>query len=187
MFEFQLKCFLMIGFNREASIKYSKVQQKLRGTIALIICAAIIAEASFIATNLDDLLASAECFGPLSIEIITLSKLFTFIVYEQKFYQLMDQVEALANQLTAEELIIIESTSKLEKRFTIVYLVSGIVTGVTLCVAPIIVSVINNEPMVELPVKAVFPFNASESPAYELTFIVLSFATYASVFICVSI
>lgn len=179
-------CFRMIGFNREAAIKNPAVLRLIHKLIAFVIFLVIIVEAFFIATHLDDLLASAECFGPLSIEIITLSKFVTFFIYENKFYQLMDKVGTLSNQLTLNELFVIEKVSKLEKRFTLVYLVSAIVTGVTLCVAPILASVINHAESIELPVKAVFPYNTTNSPAFELTFTILSFATYVTVFTCVS-
>lgn len=181
LFSLQVKCLNAIGFNRKRSKQFPIIFQFLHAINVSFVVFAVLTEFTFVCINFNDVLVSAEAFGPLSTEIITIAKLLTFMIYEKDFYKLMDKIQTLSRDTKT-----IHIANKLDQTVTLTYLCSGIFTGVVLCFARLTVDLIGAwfyelELKREMPVKSVLPFDVTSSPAYEITYLLYCCATYVTV------
>lgn len=186
-FSTQIECLKFVGFNREASKRFPKLFRLFQCLDIYFVLFAFLGECFFIAKNFDDVLASAECFGPLATMIIVLPKFLTYIIYEEKFYKLMDTIKALA----VTDSKIFAKAVGFEKAVALTYLASASLTGFVLCIAPLMVELTNawiygSEFKREIPYKSLFPYATDVSPNYEITFLMFVGATHVTVIQSVS-
>ena len=83
-----------------------------------------------------------------------------------------------------------EQANRIDRIVTKVYFVLAIIVGIGLCAMPIVLDFINFwfydiEPAAEMPFKTFFIFDTKTSPAYELTYLTLIYATNVNIFIAV--
>lgn len=191
MFEVQVKCFQMIGFFRQENVKHLKFIKRLPVFWFVIVLIAIYGNTNFIVQNFYDVLAAAECFGPLATELITMSKLLTFIVCKKKIFELIERLEELSNDITAVDFFTLTRAQKIDQSFATVFLVSSVVTGISLLVAPIAKDFFmfflhGIEFNRDLPMPVVFPFDMKSFPGYEGSYLLLTLATYVTILLSVS-
>lgn len=190
LFSIQVKCFHLIGFYRNDLIRHQRLFHAIQILSVICIAFCLLSEIYFVVENFQDVIASAESFGTLSTEVITLTKLITFYFCKEKFYQLMDQIAALSEQSTRVNSEALKAVNEFDKRVSLTYLCSGICTGLGYCITPIVISLVsiftmNHEVKASLPMKAAFPYDVSATPAYELTYAVLCCGTFITIFISV--
>lgn len=95
-FSTQIKCFKMIGIQRDGLIKHRKLD-KLLGVLrisCMLFC--IFSQSLFVVRNFRDILASAEACGPLLTTVLAVAKILTFTSLKPKIYQMIDQVKSLS-------------------------------------------------------------------------------------------
>lgn len=185
-FATQLNCFNFVGFNRKGSTMYPNIFRLLHVLPALLLAFSSYGFYNFIAANYEDVLAVADCLGPLSSNIIIFTKLTTFVVFEKKFYVLMDEIKALPGS----DYLIFNRTLRVEKAATLTYLTSVCFTGFSLCVVPPLVDVASwwlhgTELRREMLYKASFPYATDVSPGYELTYLMETALTYFAIILLV--
>lgn len=187
LFSIQVKCFHLIGFHRAEFTKHAKLFHVLQISCIICISLCLMSEIYFVVENILDVMASAESFGTLSTEIITLSKVITFYIWKENFYQLMDEIKFLSKHSDSVKVLSLKRLNQFDKGVTLTYLTSGMLTGLGYCITPIIINLVNifkmnHETNVNLPMKAAFPYDVSISPAYELTYATFCCATYVTIF-----
>lgn len=97
-FVIQKKCLQLIGLQRDELTNFPKIFNfvQLLNISSMIFC--VQSEIFFISVNFSNILATAEALTPISLEIITITKIITFWVSKQKFYQLMDRIKKLSDE-----------------------------------------------------------------------------------------
>lgn len=186
-FSVQLKCLTFIGFNREGLRKYPNVFRFIHLVDVFLIFTALTGELGYVVTNLYDIVEIAECCGPLATEIIIFTKLLTYIFFEKKFYQLMDQIKACSDSKSEA----VRRARKIEKAVSLTFLSSANLSGGSLVLAPICIDLFNFIFMGadfkrDIPYKTIYPFPTNVSPYYEAIYIVLACATFVTVFLTVN-
>lgn len=91
-FATQVKCFHLIGQHRSDLMIHPNIWRYFNFFGFLSILVSVLSETYFIVENHRNVLASAESFGTLSTEIITLTKLITFIASKEKFYRMIEKL-----------------------------------------------------------------------------------------------
>lgn len=190
-FSIPVKCFNLVRFHQIIPVKYRHLSYALQtlAFVSVIICA--LTESFFIVKNLKNILASAESFTPLSIVIITIFKMFTFYARKEKFYQLMDDINDLADISSTSNLLTLKNVNQFDRGIGLVYFISGSIAGGGYCVTPIISNFVNvlvfgAEFNTEMPFKALFPYDTSKTPVYELSYATFCWATYLTILMNVS-
>jgi hypothetical protein len=97
-FSIQVKCFKLVGLYRNQLGNHSKLRHFLHIFIATPVFLGVLSVIFFVAQNYRDILVSAEAFGIIFTGIITLSKLATFCLSKEKFFQLMDDIKKLSER-----------------------------------------------------------------------------------------
>lgn len=187
-----VKCFQLVGFSSGAELRYPKLFHLFQAINIIVVMTCGISQIYFIQQNLKDVLASAESFTPLSIQVITLSKILTFYTQREKFYKLMDDIKSLSGKLSVSELLMLKQVNVFDRRVGLVYFTSGAIAGFGYCVKPIILNLVNvlifeTEFNHEMPFKSLFPYDTTKFPAYILTYGMFCLATYTVLFINVSL
>jgi odorant receptor len=190
MFDVQVKCLQFVGFHRFNLIKRPKLHRFFDVVNVLFILTCIVSEIAFISTHSQDILAVAEACGPCALEIITIAKTLTILYHREKFYKLTDRVKNLSAEVSIADAFKIDRIAKVSKEFTLLYLSTALFTGVGFCSIPLINDLIDilhgQEPAFEMPMKSTFPFDNTQSPAYEFTYAIFCSATYITILTCVS-
>jgi len=191
IFPIQIKCLHLIGFHRSKLIKFPKFFRLLGVFSSFCIIFSVVVEGSFILKNYDDVLASTEAFAPFCTVSITLLKYFTFLLSREDFYKLMDQIKELSLDLDKNDSIFVAKVNKINKRVSLVFATATWITGFGYLIVPLAADIISytlgNNPNREMPYKSVYPYDVKSSPGYEISYIMLFFATYYVLFAFVSI
>lgn len=190
-FSVQVMCYRLLGFPRARDIKFAKIYMILHSIRTFVAIFGIIFEVNFVVENFQDVLPAAECFAPLSTQIITFVKLATLTLLKENLYEMMDQIKALRNDISIGDSLNLKRVNQFDKNVAAIYLASTVFTGSFMCIAPISTDLINYwiygiEFSRELPTKfAIFFIDVTLSPAYELSYLTLCVATYITVLTCV--
>ena len=185
LFSIQSKCFHLVGLHRVELLKSPNLFRVFHGLsiLSLVIC--VVAESYFIIKYHEDVLASSEAFSPLSTVTMTLTKFITFLWSREKFYALMDRLHAMAVRTEGSNLADLKNVNKIDQTLASVYLASTIFVGLVQCIAPIvsdIISFVNGSEMArELPWKSAYPYDATKTPGYEISYFNLVAATHLTV------
>lgn len=192
LFSIQLRCFEIVGFHRDASsVKFPKLLRVFQVMRIVCIFLCLPAEFAFLAQNLTDVVAAAESVGASFTEIITLGKFITFYLTQEKFYELIDQVQKLSSDLNVEDTLSIKKVNQQDKTMSFLYLMSAILAGGGLSALPIILNVKNiyfygADYNYEMPMRTLYPYDMNYFPVYHLHYFVYCSATFITVFISVS-
>jgi 7tm Odorant receptor len=191
LFRIQTKCLHLIGLHRSNLIKKPKHFFVFYVVVFFVMVYSAVAEANFIIKNKSDILGSSEAFGPLSTITITLIKLVTFLVYREKFYELMDRIKEMATEMRGEDLLQLEKVNKIDQSLAMFYLASTSAVAISQNLIPgaaDVISFLQRENITrEMPWKTEYPYDSTKTPAYEITYLTLMMGTYFTLFCFVSI
>lgn len=211
-FSTQIKCFKMIGIERDGLIKYRKLDKVLGVSRIGFMLFCIFSQSLFVVRNFRDIPASAEVCGPLLTTVLAVVKILTFTSSETKIYQMMDQVKSLsvegknyfpslamiycylfniswkASTATSIKLKLI---NQFDKVIALAYLFTAFFTGIGYCATPIFMNLyyimtLKHKFNFDMPLKAAFFYDVTKSPAYELSYFSLCCDSYIVNFISVS-
>jgi 7tm Odorant receptor len=190
IFNIQTKCLHLVGLHRADLIK--SPSKFIAFYVAMVMCMISCScfEAYYIVKNHDDILGSSEAFSPLSTIVISMTKLFTFIFYREEFYELMDRIKNLSEGASAKSLLQIEKANRIDQTMAFLYLASSWVVGVVQNSVPAVTDFVRflqgQATVREMPWKSAYPYDATLTPAYELSYLNLVCVTYFAIFTFVS-
>lgn len=99
LMEMQVICLKLFGCQQNArSLRIKKLLNYFVIINVVTICYCLIAELHFVVKNLHNILDTADAAGTFLTEVITLAKFLTFLSQKQKFYELIDKIEALSTR-----------------------------------------------------------------------------------------
>ena len=190
-FSIPVKCLQLSGFRTMQFLKFPKLFHVMPVFFIFCVVSCSLSEVYFIMENYKDVLASAESFTPLSIEMITFCKILTFYIRRGKFYKMMNQIKDLSANSNASDLLIVKRANNFNKTVGLAYLMSGSFAALGYCFRPIVANLVNvlifgTEYNYEMPFKALFPFDITKHPIYETSYFIFSCATYITLFMNVS-
>lgn len=192
LFSIQLKFFRIVGFHRDlSSAKFPRLLRVFQILRIVCIMLCLPAEFAFLSMNFRDVVAAAESVGASFTEIITLGKLITFYLAQEKFYELIDEVHKLSADSNLEDSSGMERVNQQHKTMTILYLIAAFIAGTGLSILPLAMNVINitlygSDYNFEMPMKTFYPYDIEYFPVYHLHYLMYCTATFITVFISVS-
>lgn len=189
-FSIQLKCLRIVGFDRENSVKFPKLLRLAQIIAISCLIACLPGEMYFVERNFKDVLAVAEACGPFFVSLTSAVKFITFFMNQEQFYQLIDRIRELIVESNIEDSLIIRKVNQFDRKLTLLYLVSAILTGFGFSFLPIIRNIINvsllgKYDFLEPLLKYDFPFETDFSPIYEIIYFFYCCAVFVAVFISV--
>ncbi|KAG5680498.1 hypothetical protein PVAND_010005 [Polypedilum vanderplanki] len=184
IFDIQFKCLQLLGFYKTKFERLNKYLNYIR--VIVIACGIyfLITGIIFVILNLKkDIFAVTDCLGTLGTEIFTLVKLMTFWHHFERFEKLMINIEKLQNEYSSRSTVkIANKNGRMLGKF---YLFSCFSATLLILIKPFL-GILNNifmekvEPIYELPFKAAYFYDATQSPAYEFTYLFYTFSTYTA-------
>lgn len=192
IFLLQFKLLKLCGFHSLNKIQYFRginIFHKTVSIMCLVYC--ILAGILFIHENTFDFLEAAASAGPLLSVIITLVKFVTFSLYREKFYELMDNVKSLSNNLTILDEVYLRKRNIVDRTICTGRIIAAMISLVAFVIKPVLNNIASvssgNDFSYELPLKASFPYNAKFSPFYELHYLIFSYVSYLAAVVNVSL
>ncbi|XP_030243346.1 odorant receptor 82a [Drosophila navojoa] len=183
LFQLQENCLRLMGHNMESSGEGSP-SLGLRHVVSLVfVLSAEYPMLSYVVYNRDDMELITACLSVAFTNLVTVTKIWTFLAYKRSFFQMMQSFRQLdsKSQHGTEGYGYVEHGNKLATLLGRAYCLSCGFTGLYFMLGPIIKIVTNNWRGVpydrELPMPMKFPFNDVESPGYEIGFIYTLFVT----------
>lgn len=95
-FFIQIKCFHLIGFQRNESKRFPRIHRIVPAFLVLCKVFFVASQALYAVQNFNDVVAVAEACATLFTGIITISKIISLSISKEKFYELMDEIEMLS-------------------------------------------------------------------------------------------
>lgn len=97
-FSIQVKCFKLVGLNRQQLQNPNKTKHLLHFLIAVPLIFGVSSVMSFAIQNFRDIMSSCEAYAIIFTGTIALSKLATFCFFKEKFFEIMDEIKLLSKQ-----------------------------------------------------------------------------------------
>ncbi|XP_059621793.1 odorant receptor 22c [Phlebotomus argentipes] len=149
----------------------------------IILVAATVAEIAFGIVNIDDLPLVCDSFCPSSTKMVTAMKVLLLTARRRRVHKVLQTLRHLyLAETDAENIAINARLSHFSRTIT---LILATLTSATCCSYVFIpigkylwAKHTGGETLRELPFKSVFPYDASQSPVYEITYIILSYSGY---------
>lgn len=175
----------LVGFHRADSIKFPRAVRAFHflGMLGVFFCFA--SESFYIVRNFHDIVGSAEAFAPLSTEIITLVKFFTFYRSQDKFSQIFSQIKEMAKTASWCGIEEIKRVNQLDRTLAKIYFFFAVFLSFAYCAQHLVSSFamsyfFGNEFTRALPFKSAFPYDETSSPAYEISYFMMIVGTYVT-------
>lgn len=209
-FLIQVKCFKMIGIQRDQFVERKKLDKLLSALRLFFMIFCIFSQSLFVVRNCQNISASAEACGPLLTTVLAVAKLLTFTSSKQKFFTMMDKVNLMLVGgktigrnfeyfamifkflfIKTDKTKKFKRIQKLDKTIAMAYLFAAFFTGFGYCAIPIITNLyyiisLKQKFNFDMPLKADFFYDITNSPAYELSYLSLCCNSYLVNFISVS-
>lgn len=182
IFNVQKKCLHTIGLHRNNLIKHPRLFKVYH--VALVSCwlSSLLAEANFVLKNYEAVLESSEAFVPISTILIGLSMFCVFLWYREEFYELIDQITQLADEVDGENIIKIQKVNRIYKIVNLAFLSSALTAGFIQNIIPLLNNFNNfwqGNPMAwDLPWRAAYPYDTQAFPGYEFSYFTLVATTF---------
>jgi 7tm Odorant receptor len=190
LFRIQTKCLRLVGLHRTDFLRKPKLFMALYVAIVVCLVFCVAVEAFFISGNLEDVLGSSEAFGPLTTIVLAITKIFTFLAYREKFYELIDRINELATKTHGEDVTELQRVNRIDQNLALLYLAAATFVGVAQNSIPAVADFISflqgRDVTREMPWKSDYPYDPTQTPAYEITYIIFVAATYFTILISVS-
>lgn len=190
VFTLQKKFLILSGYARSDTITRARGFVQFLGFFVLIVN--LIFESYFVYVNHKDILVSAECFGPLSTEMITIVKMIIVFISKKKFYYLIDEIQKMTIEASEDDKSVLKKANKWDQTIASTLLTTASISAVCLSCGPMILNLINmalfgDEYIREIPIKVEFPFEWRKiSPAFELVAASMDYSCYITVMFIVS-
>lgn len=95
-FFIQIKCFRLIGFQRNVSKQFRRVHRLVPACLVLCKLFFVSSQTLFAAQKIHDVVAVAEACATLFTGLITIAKILTLSFFKESFYELMDEIKMLS-------------------------------------------------------------------------------------------
>jgi uncharacterized membrane protein YjgN (DUF898 family) len=96
LFYVQNKCFSLTFFHRNRKIE--RVLKIMQPSFLAILSYTVILQMIFVCMNFDDVLEASEGFGACATASLGLTKMVTFYMFMERFYEFMEKLDELSNQ-----------------------------------------------------------------------------------------
>jgi len=186
VFVIQETCLKIVSLRRLIELKLKSLNLLFFAFYFFSLLYAILSASKFIFENTQDVIACADASGALCTGIISLSKLTSFLIFNEEFYQIIDQLKLMALNCKGSELNKVKSVNKLNRFVSTRYLGSTLTAGWGYLLRPVIINLVkfyrDENFYYEMPFKTSFPYEITTPLPYTLSYIMYGFATLSSGF-----
>jgi hypothetical protein len=207
-FNIQKKCFMLTFFHRNQKFEISFKAVQLMFFTTLTFC--VFANSLYVFVHWDEVSEAAEAFGPCTTGSLAFVKMVTFYFLMDKFYGLMEKLNKLSHEglnnfcdqnenlfndfdtvdLSCKTMLI--NANRFDQGIAAAYLISASFTAFSLCLTPVAKNIViwafdSDDFNRDMPVKSAFFYDATQSPLYEITYMIFIIGSFGCVLISVSL
>ncbi|KAG4068760.1 hypothetical protein HA402_002451 [Bradysia odoriphaga] len=169
----QRLCLYLIGFSFKKDESRVIQLYSLLSWISILII--IIPETHFVIENLTDIPLATDALCTQFTSMLSLMKIATLYFKKDTFYRIIDQLDDMWRKSSKSDRLILEEGNTIDKRLTMVYLVSSMLVAVLYLLFPIVKGMYDlfTTGAAEwiMPMRSIFIYDILGSPNYELTYL----------------